>query len=81
MVCLDGSGNKRTFSPLANLYSVIPSAEVTFSGIGKEAAGAATDCFAAVLLAAGFCWAISVAVELTKRSPARIILFMVLIEC
>ena len=81
MVCLEGSGNNRTFSPLANLYSVIPSAEVTFSGIGKEAAGAVTDCFAIALLAADFCWAISVAVELTKRSPARIILFMVLIEC
>jgi hypothetical protein len=81
MVCLDGSGNNKTFSPLANLYSVIPSAEVTFSGIGKEAAGAATVCFAVDLVAVGFCWAIIAAVELTNRSPARIILFMVLIEC
>ena len=81
MVCLDGSGNNRTLSPLANLYSVIPSAAVTFSGIGKEAAGAVTDCFAIALLALGFCWAISVAVELTKRSPERIILFIVWIDC
>ena len=81
MVCLEGSANSRTYSTLAKLYSVIPSAAVTFSGIGKEVAGAVTDCLAIALLAVGLCWAISVAVELTKRSPKRIILFMVWIDC
>ena len=79
MVCLDGSGNNRTLSPLANLYSVIPSAEVIFSGIAKETAGAVatTDCFVVALLATGFCWAKSRAAELTQIKPERIIFFII----
>jgi hypothetical protein len=79
---LDGSGNNKTLRPFANLYSVIPSAEVIFSGMGNEAAVAATaGCLVGVFEAAGFCWAHVNVNELTKTSPERSIFFMVLIEC
>ena len=71
MVCLDGSGNNNTFSPLANLYSVIPSAEVIFSGMGRLAVMAGV-----VFVGAAFCWPKAAEMISAKNIPERMIFFI-----
>jgi hypothetical protein len=59
---------------LANLYSVIPSAEVIFSGIGKLAEAVAAVLVGFVALA--FCWPKAAEIISAKNKPDKRIFFM-----
>ena len=69
MVGLVGSGKRSTRSPFESRYSVMPSTDVTFSGLPGAAAGAAAFFGAAAGLAAA--WVVASAAPAVKIAASR----------